>query len=284
MKLHPTAPPRCTAFKASTVRAPRDASAVGWRLPPAVVYALAGILLLFSCTSPEAMSQEAAAPSAAGAEDAGSSERTVLQTLLDGGIVGGLIFVLSMVAVGFMVEHSLTIRKGVLMPDDLMDHLSVQISSGKIDEAEDLCLRADNQCLVADVVLAGLQRYKASEFGFAEYKAAVEEAGEDQTGRLYRKTEVLGLIGAIAPMLGLTGTVLGMIEAFNTISSSGGMARPDELAGGISKALVTTLMGLIVAIPAMVAFSYFRNRIDSIVAEAGKRVEQILMPLGRRRA
>jgi biopolymer transport protein ExbB len=128
-----------------------------------------------------------------------------------------------------------------------------------------------------------LERYKGSEFGFAEYKAAVEEAGEDQTGRLYRKTEMLGLIGSIAPMLGLTGTVLGMIKAFNKIASSGGMARPDELADGIGQALVTTLMGLVVAIPTMVAFSYFRNRIDSIVAEAGKRVEQIMMPLGRRK-
>ncbi len=111
----------------------------------------------------------------------------------------------------------------------------------------------------------------------------MEEAGEDQTGRLYRKTEVLGVIGAIAPMLGLTGTVLGMIEAFNKIAATGGAARPDELAGGIGKALVTTLMGLVVAIPTMIAFSYFRNKIDSIVAEAGKRVEQIMMPLGRRR-
>ena len=90
----------------------------------------------------------------------------------------------------------------------------------------------ENHSLVAYVILAGLERYKGSEFGFAEYKAAVEEAGEDQTGRLYRKTEVLGLIGSIAPMLGLTGTVLGMIKAFNTIAASGGMARPDELAGG----------------------------------------------------
>ena len=132
-------------------------------------------------------------------------------------------------------------------------------------------------------MLAGLQRYEASEFGFAEYKAAVEEAGEDQTGRLYRKTEVLGIIGAIAPMLGLTGTVLGMIKAFNKIASTGGAARPEELADGIGQALVTALMGLVVAIPAMIAFSYFRIRIDSIVAEAGKRVEQIMMPLGRRR-
>lgn len=91
------------------------------------------------------------------------------------------------------------------------------------------------------------------------------------------------MIGSIAPMLGLTGTVLGMITAFNAIAASGGMAKPDELAGGIGQALVTTLMGLVVAIPTTIAFSYFRNRIDSIVAEAGKCVEQIMMPLGRRK-
>ena len=84
-------------------------------------------------------------------------------------------------------------------------------------------------------------------------------------------------------MLGLTGTVLGMIRAFNMIASEGGMAKPEQLAGGIGQALVTTLLGLVVAIPTMVAFSFFRNKIDSIVAEAGKRVEQIMMPLGRRK-
>ena len=94
---------------------------------------------------------------------------------------------------------------------------------------------------------------------------------------------MLGLIGAIAPMLGLTGTVSGMITAFNTIAAKGGMAKPDELAGGIGQALYTTLFGLMVAIPAMIAFTYFRNRIDSIVAEAGKRIERVMMPLGRQK-
>ncbi len=208
--------------------------------------------------------------------------RTLLDTIKDGGLVGLLILLLSMVSVGFMVEHGLTIRKNVLMPEAVMDELDELLRQGRIDEAVDACLAPQNQSLVASVVLAGLERYRGSEFGFAEYKAAVEEAGEDQTGRLYRKTEVLGLIGSIAPMLGLLGTVLGMIQAFNTIAASGGAAKPDELAGGIGQALVTTLMGLVVAIPTMVAFSYFRNRIDSLVAEAGKRVEQIMMPLGRR--
>ena len=84
-------------------------------------------------------------------------------------------------------------------------------------------------------------------------------------------------------MFGLLGTVSGMIKAFDTIAATGGMARPHQLAGGISEALITTFMGLIVGIPAMVAFSFFRNKIDSLVAEAGKRVEQVMAPLGRRR-
>ena len=91
------------------------------------------------------------------------------------------------------------------------------------------------------------------------------------------------MIGSIAPMLGLTGTVLGMIEAFTTIAGLVGVARPQELAGGIGQALLTTLLGLLVAIPTMVAFSYFRNKIDSLVAEIGKRVERVMMPLGRKR-
>jgi biopolymer transport protein ExbB len=137
--------------------------------------------------------------------------------------------------------------------------------------------------LATDVVLAGIERFQSSEFGFADYKAAVEEAGEDHTARLYRKTDGLNIIGVIAPMLGLFGTVEGMIESFNIIASTEGAAQPFQLADSISKALVTTWLGLVVAIPSMVAFSYFRNKIDSLVSECGKRVERVLTPLSRRR-
>ena len=231
----------------------------------------------------ETLEEPPAADSTAGRPAEREGPRTLLQKLLAGRTVGLLIGLLSLVAVGFIIEHLITIRKTTLMPEVVANELETMIHEGKIDSAIEACCDPQNESLIADVVLAGLQRYQSSEFGFAEYKAAVEEAGEDQTGKLYRKTEVLGVIGAIAPMLGLTGTVLGMIRAFDEIAITGGRARPDQLADGISQALVTTLMGLVVAIPAMIAFSYFRNRIDSIVAEAGKRVEQIMMPLGRRR-
>lgn len=234
----------------------------------------------------EALIDEGLDQAAGGSEAADQQNirnRTMLDTIRDGGSVGLVIMLLSLVSVAFIVEHALTIRKNILMPEPVIAELDDLLRQGQVEQAIEACSAPQNQSLVASVVLAGLERYRGSEFGFAEYKAAVEEAGEDQTGRLYRKTEMLGLIGSIAPMLGLLGTVMGMIRAFNTIAATGGAAKPDELAGGISQALVTTLMGLLVAIPTMVAFSYFRNRIDSLVAEAGKRIEQIMMPLGRRR-
>ena len=194
-----------------------------------------------------------------------------------------LIILLSLVSLYFIAEFGMTITRKRLMPAELLDELERQIVHGEIKQAINLCHQKANYSLATEVILAGLNRYQSSEFGFAEYRSAVEEAGEDQTGKLYRRTEILHVIGSIAPMLGLTGTVLGMIDAFTTISTLEGMARPQELAGGIGQALITTLLGLVVAIPSMVAFSYFRNKIDSIVSEAGKRIERLMMPLGRKR-
>jgi biopolymer transport protein ExbB len=208
---------------------------------------------------------------------------TLWSMYVESGLIGYVITLLSVIGLGFIVEHFLTIRKATLMPDHVVEELNNLIHQGQLDAAMAFCQEPQNASLFSNVVLAGIERYRGSEFGFAEYKAAVEEAGEEQTNRLYRKTEVLGVIGAIAPMLGLLGTVQGMILGFNTIAATGGTAKPEDLASSISLALVTTFEGLVVAIPVMVAFSFFRNRIDSLVAEAGKSVEQVLAPLGRRK-
>lgn len=228
-----------------------------------------------------------AGESSTGKSKSSGNKRSLLTMIFSGDPLGiaivFLIIILSFVSAFFILEHMITITKNKLMPERVITELEQHIARGEITQAAEFCHQPENYCLVSEVILAGLDRFQASEFGFAEYKSAVEEAGEDHTGRLYRKTEVLGVIGSIAPMLGLTGTVLGMITAFNTIAEKEGMARPEELAGGIGQALITTLLGLLVAIPTMVAFSYFRNKIDSIVAEAGKRVERVMMPLGRKR-
>ncbi len=191
--------------------------------------------------------------------------RTVLDTLVHGGWVGLLIVLLSMVAVGFIVEHFMTIRKTVLMPDAVVDDLERMIAQGQVDDAIEYCHELHNYSLASSVILAGLERYKGSEFGFAEYKSAVEEEGEAQTARLYRKTEVLGLIGAIAPMLGLTGTVLGMLLMFITFGTE---TDANEMGEKIGIALVTTLLGLGVAIPALSSYAILRNRVDALSSEA----------------
>lgn len=210
-------------------------------------------------------------------------EWTWVDAFKAGGIIGGIIIVLSFVAVGLIIEHALTIRRSRIMPEQVMSDLEQLIAQGKLQEAIDYCYDPRNASLATDVVLAGLERFQTSEFGLVEYKSACEEEGEEGTARLYRKIDILNLIGVIAPMLGLLGTVQGMITAFNQLASSQQAPKPYELAGGISQALVTTFEGLVVAIPAMVAYSFFRSQIDHLVAEAGKRVERIMSPLSRRR-
>jgi biopolymer transport protein ExbB len=232
----------------------------------------------------ELTSEPPATSSAADARDStGPRERTLVDSLKAGGYIGVIIILMSIVAVAFVIEHSISIRKQRLMPEGVLVELEDMIARGDIAGATQYCQQPQNYSLATDVVLAGLERYQSSEFGYADYKSAVEEAGEDHTARLYRKTDGLNIIGVIAPMLGLFGTVEGMMESFNIIASQEGAAQPYQLADSISKALVTTWLGLVVAIPSMVAFSFFRNKIDSLVSECGKRVERILTPLSRRR-
>jgi biopolymer transport protein ExbB len=215
------------------------------------------------------------------AEGAGGNPTGATNYEKIGGTVGVIIIVLSTVALAFTIEHLLTIRRSRLIPDWELEDLDKLVKARRIDEAIKYCESQPRPSLLTAVVHAGLTRFRSSEYGFAEYRAAVEEAGEEQTNRLYRKTEVLSIIGAIAPMLGLLGTVQGMIEAFNTIASTSGAAKPGDLAGAISIALVTTFEGLVVAIPTLTVLSFFRTRIDSLVAEAGSKIEQLLTPLSR---
>jgi biopolymer transport protein ExbB len=239
---------------------------------------------------PEEALDEAASPATPGptaATPATKNEKSVFSMLFSGGPLGILItfsiLLSSVLTVALIVEHAMTIRRSTLMPERVTVELEQLVGQGKVKDATEYCLLPENYSLVSNCVLAGLERFQSSDFGFAEYRSAVEEEGENQTAKLYRKTEILGVIGAIAPMLGLLGTVLGMILAFDTIASEEGMAKPEQLADGIGQALITTLLGLMVAIPAMLAFSFFRNRIDSLVAEAGKRIERIMAPLGRQK-
>ena len=111
---------------------------------------------------------------------------------------------------------------------------------------------------------------------------ALEDATAEQSARLFRKIEYLSVIGNIAPMVGLLGTVTGMILAFQRVATTQGAAGAADLAEGIYQALVTTVGGLIVAIPSLGAFAIFRNRVDQLAAEAAYAAQRVFASLKKR--
>ena len=111
----------------------------------------------------------------------------------------------------------------------------------------------------------------------------MEDATAEQAARLFRRVEYLSVIGNIAPMVGLLGTVTGMLLAFKQVADTEGNAGAAQLADGIYQALVTTVVGLIIAIPALGAFALFRSRVDQLVAEAAYAALHALSPLKKQR-
>lgn len=213
-----------------------------------------------------------------------------LDVVLAGGATGIAIVLLlaglSMVALALVVEHLLTIRRTVLAPDGLAERIAQQLAEGNLQAAAQAC---DQQpSLLARTVRAGLIEAEA---GWPAAEKAMEDAAAEGSARLARKIEYLALIGNIAPMVGLLGTVVGMIFAFQEVANTQGAARAAELASGIYQALVTTVGGLTVAIPSLAAFAVFRNRVEGLVAEtahqatlATRPLKRSLLGLGRQRA
>ena len=199
-----------------------------------------------------------------------------------GGWVGFIIvlfiFVLSLTGAYLAFEHLMSVRQHQLMPEGLADKTRKLLVQGRIADAEAAC-RA-NPSFLAFVLLNGIAEIEG---GWSAVEKAMEDAVAEQSARLFRKIEYLSVIGNIAPMLGLLGTVTGMILAFYTVAATQGTAGAADLAEGIYQALVTTVAGLIVAIPSLGAFAVLRNRADQLVAEVAYAAQHVFTPLKRRR-
>lgn len=200
--------------------------------------------------------------------------------LFAGGVAGvaliALLVVLSVVALALVVEHLLTIRRSVLMPTGLADQVCKHLSSTQLPAAAESCQKQPSA--LAAVLHAGLRETAG---GWPAVEKGMEEALAEQSARLLRKIDYLSVIGNIAPMIGLLGTVIGMIFAFQEVANTQGAARAAELASGIYQALVSTVGGLIVAIPSLAAFAVFRNRVDQVIAETAEQAQEAIGPLKR---
>lgn len=191
-----------------------------------------------------------------------------------GVVVMPLILVVSLAMVYFVLEGFFLLRRSALLPAALIGRVNECFRQGKLDQALELC-RAD-ESLFARMVRAGLGKMS---WGHDEMIKAMEAAGQEVSVGLYHRIGNLSLIASVAPMLGLLGTVTGMIVAFGDIvTAQANEVTPALVADGIGQALNTTAAGLLVAIPAVIAYNYFRDYLTRTILEAEALGEEIMLP------
>jgi biopolymer transport protein ExbB len=231
--------------------------------------------------TPPPTNASAAPPTTVSAAKPKADDDTFLEIVFSGGVMGiaimVLLILLSVVAVYLVVDQALALRKKELVPTALIEEVRLLLSQGKVKEADQKC--REQPCPLSFVLVSGMAEI---EYGWPAVEKAMEDSTAEQAARLYRKLEYLSVIGNIAPMLGLLGTVTGMILAFRQVALSQGTAGAGELAAGIYSALVTTVAGLIIAIPSLAAFAVFRNRIDEIISDVAYSAQHVFSSVRRR--
>lgn len=229
---------------------------------------------LLAQTTPIATPAGTAAGVGDGSAVAAASSKSLFGYVLDGGALGFLLIALSIVGLALMIRNMVLIREEKLAPPELMSALEAKFREGKFTEAQKMC-DGPEAPFVAKIVGGALARCAGSPFGMMEFRTAVEDVAGDETDSLHRMNDWIGIFAAIGPMLGLLGTVIGMIGAFAAIGELSGAQRSNQLATFMAMALVNTAQGLVVAIPCTIAFAIFRRRIDEIVSRIGHKLERL---------
>lgn len=188
--------------------------------------------------------------------------RSLLQIMSDGGPLMYPIAACSIITLVFVFERAIALRIGRVIPGPFVRRFLEQLNTGELDRAKALELCEENLSPVSRVLAAAVKKWGKPA---VEVEQAILDSGERVTNELRRYIRLFNAISTVSPLLGLLGTVFGMITCFNTIASADGMGRPELLAGGIGEAMLTTAAGLGVAIPALIAYWYFVSRVDQLV-------------------
>lgn len=215
-------------------------------------------------------------------EEAGSvavqQSMSIRQIIETGGwlmyVLGGM----SVIGLALILYFLLVLRREQVIPRRFLDGVRSLVREGRLVEAQNAC-RADSSAIAA-ILGAGLEyvlRTKKTDAGLL--REIVEGEGGRQATIIQNQTQYLLDIAVIAPMIGLLGTVMGMLTAFNAVALDLAKAKPMLLAGGVSQALITTVAGLIVAIPAMMAYAYFRGRTSRLISDLEKTSADLLTSL-----
>ena len=179
-----------------------------------------------------------------------------------GGVVMYPILLCSILSVAIFLERLWTLRENKIIPKNFIKEIEDFIRMKKYNEALTLCSSSNSS--IARIIYAGLKRVGKSR---DEIKEAIVEQGKQEAMELEKYLTTLGTISGISPLLGLLGTVTGMIKTFNVLALSKQLGDPSLLSEGISEALITTAAGLIVAIPSFIFYKYFTSKVDKLVVK-----------------
>jgi len=175
----------------------------------------------------------------------------------------------SIIAVGLIIERLIFLGTNRVSPSSLLDEVIKELKQRGVSEG--MLARLTNSSPLGRIFAAGLKNIKSTP---EVMKESIEEAGRKVTHELERFLTTLGTIASISPLLGLFGTVVGMIEIFGSQTAMG--SNPASLAHGISVALYNTAFGLIVAIPSMIFYRHFRAKVDSLIIEMEQQAVKLI--------
>ena len=209
-----------------------------------------------------AVNQAPNAAHAAVSVDQSGKDMTLWQLLVAGGSVMIVIGFLSFAAVALIIYEFKTLKVEKLAPRQFFENIVGKLEERNLNATRDLCTQ-EKENLIAKIVLAGLDKTKKKP-GDILVREAMEHRARIEIGGLWQNLNYLSDIVAVAPLLGLLGTVLGMIQAFHAVPLQSAGAKTALLSAGISKAMVTTAAGLIVAIPVLMSYSYFRGKVQEV--------------------
>jgi len=194
---------------------------------------------------------------------------------LKGGVVMYPILICSIVSLAIFLERLWALRRSKVIPEELLFEVFDLLNKGKVQEAQRICRASESS--LGQILYAGLSNLGK---GRLMVREKMEEVGRRELSFLERYLNVIGTIASIATLLGLLGTVTGMIKTFNVLAAKG-VAEPGDVAGGISEALITTAAGLIVAIPSLVMYHYLRSKVRVLALELEEVALKLLDFLGK---
>ena len=199
--------------------------------------------------------------------------KNLLQVIVDGGPLMYPIGICSFLVFLFVFERAISLRRGRVVPRPFVKRLLAQLREKQLGPEAALARCEENGSPVAEVFAAAIKKWGRSS---VEVEQAIIDSGERVTNHLRRYLRLFNGIATISPLLGMLGTVVGMIQAFNSIATADAMGRPELLAAGISQALLTTAAGLTVAIPALIAYLFFVSRVDQLIIQIDTLGQQVV--------